>query len=140
MKTKRKKRTDCNYVIYRVTCLPTGQRYIGQTIAKGRAYKRSAKNRLGQHFATAKSGLDVTMAKAIRHFGRESFVVEVLEIVRGAKQADKRETELIKNLDPEFDLNDQSLRPRKHRLNDWANYRRRDSDAVCGLDLGTAQA
>ena len=39
--------------------------------------------------------------------------MEVLEVVRGKQAALTREKELIRELNPSFDMNEQSLRPRK---------------------------
>lgn len=55
-------------VIYRVTCLPTGKCYIGQT--------KNFKTRKLQH-ERAKD--DYVFHKAIRKYGKDSFVWEILE-------------------------------------------------------------
>ena len=112
----RARRSDRNVVIYQITLKPTGQRYIGKTVAKKRAFRRSMKERFKGHVDAAIKGRDCTMAEAIRRFGEESFVLELLEVVRGASAAKERETALIKTLDPAFDLNDCELRKKGQRL------------------------
>jgi len=112
----RAKRNDRNVVIYQITLKPTGQRYIGKTVAIKRAFKKSMKARFKGHVEAAIKGRSCTMAEAIRRFGKESFSLEVLEVVRGSSAAKKRETQLIKTLDPEFDLNDCELRKKGKRL------------------------
>jgi len=43
--TLRKKRSDRNHVLYKVTCVDTGDSYVGLTVAQGHAYVRSVKIR-----------------------------------------------------------------------------------------------
>ena len=112
----RAKRNDRNVVIYQITLKPTGQRYIGKTIAKKRAFKKSMKDRFKAHVDAAIKGRDCTMAEAIRRFGKGSFSLELLEVVGGTIAAKARESELIRSLDPEFDLNDCELRSKGERL------------------------
>ena len=112
----RAKRNDRNVVIYQITLKPTGQRYIGKTVAIKRAFKKSMKARFKRHVDAAIKGRDCTMAEAIRRFGKGSFTLELLEVVRGTIAAKARESELIRSLDPEFDLNDCELRKKGERL------------------------
>ncbi len=99
MPSPRAKRSDCNYVLYVITCLVTEERYLGLTCPKGRAYKRAVKIRLGKHFSRAKMETEKTrgwgLYDAIRAYGEENFRAEVLEIVRGKEQAFAREAFLI---------------------------------------------
>ncbi len=100
----RKRRNDRNHVIYQLTA-PNGDRYIGVTFARGRAFKRSAKIRWEAHVRNA---LDYDrqnlLSLAIREYGTKDFVREVLEIVRGKKNAHARERELIKMIQPELNM------------------------------------
>lgn len=112
----RARRSDRNVVIYQITLKPTGQRYIGKTVAKKRAYRRSTKERFSKHVSDAKNGSDLTLHEAIRKFGEKSFMVELLEVVRGNEAATKRENELIKTLDPNWDLNITGLQKKGRRL------------------------
>ena len=110
-KTRRARRSDCNQVIYEITCKSTGERYIGITWAKGRAFQRSAKDRLKLHFCQAKEeNRNGLLQQRIEEYGPKSFIVKVLEVVRGRQAGLDRETLLIKErLDPAFDMNEQSL-------------------------------
>jgi len=100
----RKRRNDRNHVIYQLTG-PNGQRYVGVTFARGRAWKRSAKIRWEAHVRNA---LDYDrqnlLSVAIRDHGAENFTREVLEIVRGKQNAHDRERELLQILQPELNM------------------------------------
>lgn len=92
----RKKRNDRNHVIYQVTCPDTGDFYIGLTVAVGRAFLNSVKVRLQKHFSAAKcDAKDWAFSEFIRTNPDASFEYEVLEVVRGRKNAHARERELI---------------------------------------------
>ena len=100
----RKRRNDRNHVIYQLTA-PTGERYIGITFARGRAFKRSAKIRFAAHTRNALDyGHDTLLCGAIRSHGPDSFRREILEIVRGKQNAHDRERELIRQLQPELNM------------------------------------
>ena len=114
MKT-RKPRSDRSQILYCVTC-ETGQRYFGITVAKKRAYKKSINDRWKWHVNAASNGRDCTLSRWIRRLGPQAFTIEQVEVIRGRKKALVKESQLIKTLDPDFDLNDQGLRSRKHRL------------------------
>jgi len=100
----RKRRNDRNHVIYQITA-PNGDRYVGITFARGRAWKRSTKIRWEAHVRNA---LDYDrqnlLSVSIREYGPKTFVREVLEIVRGKKNAHARERELIKLMQPELNM------------------------------------
>ena len=100
----RKRRNDRNHVIYQLTA-PNGDRYVGVTFARGRAWKRSAKIRWEAHVRNA---LDYDrqnlLSVSIREHGTENFAREVLEIVRGKKNAHARERELLQMLQPELNM------------------------------------
>ena len=97
----RKKRSDRNYVLYRLHL--DGLQYIGLTVADGRAYLRSVKVRVQKHISRAKKeNKDWSLCEAIRN--SESLEYELLEVVRGRKAAYSRERELIAKYQPE--LND----------------------------------
>ena len=104
-------------MIYEITCKSTGERYIGITRAKGRAFQKTAKDRLKLHFCQAKEeNRNGLLQQRIEEYGPKSFIVKVLEVVRGRKAGTAKEKVLIKErLDPTFDMNEQSLRRRKHR-------------------------
>lgn len=100
----RKRRNDRNHVIYLLTA-PSGERYIGVTFARGRAWKRSAKIRWEAHVRNA---LDYNrqnlLSVSIREHGVENFSREVLEIVRGKQNAHDRERQLLKIIQPELNM------------------------------------
>jgi len=94
----RKRRNDRNYVLYRIT--GGDESYVGLTVARGRAFKKSAKLRLKQHISRANNeNKDWTMCKFLRET-TETVRCEVLEVVRGRKAAYFRERELIAELSP----------------------------------------
>tara|TARA_Y100001970_G_scaffold23041_2_gene26942 strand:- start:5051 stop:5452 length:402 start_codon:yes stop_codon:yes gene_type:complete len=100
----RKRRNDRNHVIYQLTA-PNGERYVGITFARGRAFKRSAKIRWEAHVRNA---LDYDrqnlLSVAIREQGIDGFRREVLEIIRGKQNAHNRERELIAATQPELNM------------------------------------
>jgi hypothetical protein len=101
----RKKRNDRNYVLYQVIAEDTGDRYIGLTVATGRAFLRSVKVRVQKHLSRAKcEDKNWTFCQFIRENPETQLSYEVLEVVRGRGNAYQRERELIAELSPE--LND----------------------------------
>ena len=100
----RKRRNDRNHVIYQITA-PNGDRYIGITFSRGRAFKRSAKIRWEAHVRNAMDyGRMNLLSLSIREHGVKNFKREVLEVVRGKQNAHDRERELIKTLEPELNM------------------------------------
>lgn len=100
----RKRRNDRNHVIYQLTA-PNGDRYVGITFARGRAFKRSAKIRWEAHVRNAMDyGRMNLLSLSIREHGVENFKREVLEVVRGKQNAHDRERELIKIIEPELNM------------------------------------
>lgn len=95
----RKKRTDRNHIVY---SLAVGKhQYIGVTFVEDRSPAKSLRRRWLKHVQRAmKENRDWALCKAIRKFGADAFVVEVLEIVRGKADAHVRERELIRTLRP----------------------------------------
>jgi hypothetical protein len=92
----RKKRSDRNHVIYQVTCVDTGDTYIGLTVAQGQAYVKSVKIRWQKHVSRAKcEDKNWAFCKAIRKLAECQWQYQVLEIVRGRKNAHQREREYI---------------------------------------------
>lgn len=95
----RKKRTDRNHVIYQLTCVDTGDTYIGITVLRGRAIQKSVATRFQQHCYRAETqDKDWSLCNALRKF--ENWTHEVIEIVRGKKEAHARERELIAMFQP----------------------------------------
>lgn len=97
----RKKRSDRNHVIYQVTCVDTGDTYIGLTVALGQAYLKSVKIRWQKHVSRAmRETKDWSFCKAIRELADCEWQYEVVEVVRGRKPAHQRERELIAAWEP----------------------------------------
>lgn len=97
----RKKRSDRNHIIYKVTNTVTEELYIGITQCIGRAYLGSIKKRWKQHISRAKTQThDWSLCRSIREYGETSFKIEIFEVVRGKSLAHSREVELIHELKP----------------------------------------
>lgn len=96
---KRRKRSDRMHVIYKVTCVATGEHYIGLTVCAGNTPKKAVEGRWKRHVTRALTqAKDWTLCKAIRKHGAEAFVVEVMEKVRGKAEAHAREREVTKQV------------------------------------------
>lgn len=97
----RKKRSDRNHVIYQVTCVDTGDNYIGLTVAQGQAFLRSVKVRWQKHVSRALcEDKDWTFCDFIRTMPEAQYQYEVLEVVRGRKPAHQRERQYIAEYQP----------------------------------------
>lgn len=97
----RKKRSDRNHIVYKITCDTTGDFYIGNTVAIGQAYLKSVKVRFQRHWSAALcNDKDWKIAMFIREHLDASYRYEIVEVVRGRKSAHKRERELISCLNP----------------------------------------
>lgn len=100
-----KRRCDRNHVVYQITCLITGERYVGITVVRGRAFKRSIDIRWQGHLYHALvENRHNPLQQRIREYGEQGFKKEILSIVRGKKQAHKFETEIIKTTKPELNV------------------------------------
>ena len=96
-----KKRSDRNYVLYQVTCVDTGDSYIGLTVAQGRAFLRSVKLRWQKHVSRAiREDKQWELYQFLRDNTEAEYTYEVLEVVRGRKPAHQRERELIAEFEP----------------------------------------
>ena len=94
---KRKGRSDRNHVVYRLTCIPTGEVYYGLTVARGRAFKKSMMIRWKHHVRNAlKYEKKTLLYDRIREYGPEAWQFEVVEVVRGKQPAHDIELGLIK--------------------------------------------
>ena len=97
----RKKRSDRNHVLYKITCLDTGDSYIGLTVAQGQAFLRSVKVRWQKHVSRAKrENKDWKLYEFLRQYDDADWSYEVVEVVRGRKPAHQRERELIAECQP----------------------------------------
>ena len=95
----RKKRNDRNYILYQITV--DNQTYIGLTVALGSAILRAVKVRVQKHISRAFiENKNWMLCNAIRN--AETIQYEVIEVVRGRKNAYQRERELIAECQPEL--------------------------------------
>ena len=101
----RKRRNDRNQVIYLLTCVETGERYVGLTVARSRAYKRSMNIRFEAHIRNATVyGKDTLLYRAMRAHGPASFTKDVLDVVRGKAEAHRRELEIARQIGAELNM------------------------------------
>lgn len=99
--TLKKKRCDRNHVVYRITCVDTGDEYIGITVALGQAFVRSVKIRFQKHVSRAmREEKEWNLCTALRQFADARWTYEVVEVIRGRKAAHQRERELIGMYEP----------------------------------------
>lgn len=97
----RKKRSDRNHIIYKLTNTVTNETYIGVTVVTGRAYLKSLRSRWIRHIYKAKIGMaEYPISISIRTHGEESFTREIITLVRGKKNAFQTESELINEIKP----------------------------------------
>lgn len=102
---KRKRRSDRNHVIYQLTCNPTGETYIGITVARGRAFKKSMDIRWTGHcYHATVENRPTTLADRIRTHGADAFGKEILAVVRGKTEAHTQEMNYIRNLRPSLNI------------------------------------
>jgi hypothetical protein len=97
----RKKRSDRNYVLYQVTCEDTGDSYIGLTVSQGRAFLRSVKVRWQKHVSRAlRENKPWYFCEFLRSMPDAEYTYQVVEVIRGRKNAYQRERELIRKVSP----------------------------------------
>jgi hypothetical protein len=97
----RKKRSDRNYVLYQVTCEDTGDSYIGLTVSQGRAFLRSVKVRWQKHVSRAvRENKPWYFCEFLRSMPDAEYTYQVVEVIRGRKNAYQRERELIREISP----------------------------------------
>jgi hypothetical protein len=92
---KRKARNDRRHAIYVITCVATGEQYVGLTVASGNL-KARLHVRIQKHIRRALTeNRDWALCVAIRTHGVEQFQYGVLELVRGKLAAHRLEQEYI---------------------------------------------
>lgn len=97
----RKRRSDRTHIIYQLTNTVTSENYIGITVAVGRAFQKSVKDRMRRHIVRAQNeNHDWAICNSIRQHGPSSFSWAIVEFTRGKSAAHKREVELIRELRP----------------------------------------
>lgn len=102
LQVKRKRRSDRNQIIYYIQHVDSGDYYIGLTsVSFNGNVKRTLKRRMQKHVQRALAeDKNWALSCAIRKHGAESFVYDVVEVVRGKKAAHAMETELINTYKP----------------------------------------
>ena len=97
----RKKRSDRNHVLYKITCVDTGDSYVGLTVSQGRAFLKSVKVRWQKHVSRAKrENKEWLLYEFLRKYDTANYTYEVIEVIRGRKPAHQRERELIEEIRP----------------------------------------
>lgn len=76
------------WLVYRATCTATNRSYIGIT-------KNGLRHRWTGHLSTARRGSPVAMARAIRKYGPDAFVLTILAIAADFDEAASVERALI---------------------------------------------
>ena len=94
----RKKRSDRRHIVYSITNAVTGEFYIGVT----QGYRqKDLKIRVQKHIRRALTeGKSWALCDAIRFYGVESFVAQILAVVRGKVGAHQLERQLIGEYSP----------------------------------------
>jgi hypothetical protein len=107
MARQRKIRSDCNYIIYEARD-ERGENYIGLT-RKSSTVKKSIGERWRRHLSRARNEHRLWALYVYLKTGglEHSWQHRIIEIVRGRREAYRRERELVKALKPT--LNDQYL-------------------------------
>ena len=94
----RKKRSDRRHIVYSITNAVTGDFYIG--ITQGFRQK-DLKVRVQKHIRRALTeNKDWTLCRAIRKYGADVFISQIVEVVRGKTIAHNLERELIQQYSP----------------------------------------
>lgn len=97
----RKKRSDRNYLLYQIICVPTGEEYFGLTVMKRGNETKTLDTRLKQHFWKARAkNYDWTLPSRIRQHGEAEFAIHPIGRLRGKAEAYKAEAELINKYKP----------------------------------------
>lgn len=100
-KKPRKRRSDRNHVIYLITCVVTGETYIGLTVVRGQAIQKSVRIRwVGHIYHALVEQRPYRLHEAIRLHGPENFHHEVLMVIRGKAESHRMETSLIRERMP----------------------------------------
>jgi hypothetical protein len=98
-KTPRKKRTDRTHIVYRIS---SGRDfYIGVTAKTESTVLKSVRVRMNKHLYRSRSeDRSWSLYEALRARGPESFVFEIVAVVRGKTPAHQLERALIRELQP----------------------------------------
>ena len=97
----RRKRNDRNYILYQILFENTDDHYIGLTVASGRAYLRSVKVRIQKHMSRARrENKNWSLYEFIRENPDAKIQYQIIDIVRGRKNAYELERQYIEELSP----------------------------------------
>ena len=108
--SNRRKRSDRNHLIYMLTCEATNERYVGVTVMKKTAKWKTLRQRWQGHVYKAfVLGEEWGLSAAIRAYGEESFIMDIVDVVRGKKEAFATEAALINDLKTELNTRKKSL-------------------------------
>lgn len=69
--------------IYKITCLPTNKKYVGQTI-------RSLKDRFNDHY-WSRNKISTKFMLELRKFNKKDFIIELIEELDNQEEANNRE-------------------------------------------------
>lgn len=109
----RRKRSDRNHLVYKITNKETNEFYIGVTAVAGRAFRRSAKLRFMKHVSRARcEDKNWALYEDMRKYrGVEDKVYkwEVVKVVRGKEAVHKFEVQLIDRLSPTLNTHKKSV-------------------------------
>jgi len=100
----RRKRSDRNHVIYKITNLVNGKCYIGLTACIGQAKLKPIRVRWGNHVSQALHGSTFVFHQEIAQFGPENFKLEVYCVIRGKAKAHRVERDVINDLQPKLNM------------------------------------
>ena len=107
---KRKKRSDRNHIIYRLTNTATGNEYIGITVQRDQKVIGRVRLRFRQHISRCKtSDKQWLLYQEMRRYGYENFSYEVIEVVRGKRESHQREVKYINVYNPQLNTKKKSI-------------------------------
>jgi hypothetical protein len=102
-KVNRKVRSDRNHVIYMMTCVKTGQEYIGVTVVRKGNVDKSIQIRMTQHLHRAWiEESDRVFATALRK--HSAWTVDTMMVVRGRAEAFAMESAIINSYKPTLNM------------------------------------
>lgn len=76
-------------IVYEITCVVTGKRYIGQTVL-------TLRKRWNGHVGAAKKGIGWALSEAIRQYGERSFTTKILCECESKQELNVKERQFIK--------------------------------------------
>jgi hypothetical protein len=98
---KRKKRCDRNHIVYKISL--GSKAYVGVTAVRKSSPNKSLAWRWRKHVERARNeSKGWVLCEAIRKHGAEAFDLEIVQVVRGKRQAHEVERDLIRKLKPKL--------------------------------------